>query len=103
MAVTLTIGELANHLRFSVTHAASDVPTEYVTILTDSLAAATELVEGRAPDAPEDSQNLAVARICAYWLQSPNSAPARFGYNAWQNSGAAQLLGAFITRRAEVV
>ena len=81
----------------------SDVPSEYLGILTDSLAAGTEMVERRAPAAPTDSQNMAVARICAYWLNAPEAAPARFGYNAWLRSGAAQLLAPFIDRRAEAV
>ena len=102
MAVTLTIQELALHLRLTISDTAV-IPEPWVIELVDSLAAATELVERRAPDAPTDSQNMAVARICAYWNQAPESAPARFGYNAWQNSGAAQILGAFITRRAEAV
>ena len=103
MAVTITLGELANHVRLSVTHATSDVPSEYAAILTDSLAAATELVERRAPDAPTDSQNMAVARICAYWLNAPDAAPQRFGFNAWQHSGAAQILAPFIERRAQAI
>ena len=102
MAVTLTIQRLALHLRVT-TIEGQDVPPQYVTILTDFLVTATELVERRAPDAPTDSQNMAVARICAYWNQALDAAPQRFGYNAWQNSGAAQILGVFISRRAEAV
>ena len=102
MSVTLTIQELAAHLRI-IGSDSQPIPGPWAVELHDSLAAAAELVERRAPDAPTDTQNKAVARICAYWNQAPESAPARFGYNAWQHSGAAQLLGAFITRRAEAV
>ena len=102
MAVTLTIQRLALHLRIT-TIESQEVPDGYEPILSDSLEAATELVERRAPAAPPDTQNQAVARICAYWFQAPEAAPARFSFNAWQNSGAAQLLGAFIDRRAEAV
>ena len=103
MPVTLTLGQLANQVRVSTTPSITDVLPFYATILIDLLAAATALVEARAPEAPTDSQNYAVVRICAYWFQGPEDAPARFGFNAWQNSGAAQILAPFIDRRAEAV
>ena len=102
MAVTLTTRALALHLRI-ITRAAGSIPDEYTLILTDSLAVATELVERRAPDAPTETQNMAVARICAYWFNADEAAPQRFGFNSWQNSGAAQILAPFIDRRAEAV
>ena len=103
MAVTITLGRLANLTRFSVTPSTSDVPSHYVAVLTSNLAAATALVENRAPLAPEDSQNKAVVQIVGYWLNSPEAAPQRFGYNAWLHSGAAQILAPYIDRRAEAV
>ena len=42
--------------------------------MVDSLQAATELVERRAPLAPTDSQNRAVTLICGYWFESPRAA-----------------------------
>ena len=101
MAVTLTLRELGHHLR--ITDGLHAVPEYYMAILTDLLEAGTSLVEKRAPDAPTDSQNMGVARVCAYWFQGPEDAPVRYGYNAWQNSGAAQILAPFIDRRAEAV
>ena len=103
MAVTLTLGRLANQVRFSVTDSASDIPSWDVSILTSSLAAGTELVEARAPLAPTDSQNRAVTLLVGYWLQAPEAAPQRFGYNAWLHSGAAQILAPYIERRAQAV
>ena len=102
MAVTLTLNELAVHLGFSVS---DTVPPHhaYAVMLIDGLAAATEWVERRAPLAPSDSQNMAVTQIVAYWFESPRAAPQRFGYNAWLHSGAAQILGPFIERRAQAV
>ena len=79
------------------------VPGPWVTRLVDWLAAATELVEARAPLAPTDSQNNAVVLVFGYWMQSPPAAPQRFGFNAWLNSGAEALLGPHIGRRAEPV
>ena len=103
MSVTLTLGQLANRVRVSVTASTSDVPPYYASILTPNLAAATALVEARAPDAPDDAQNKAVVQIVGYWLESPPSAPQRFGFNAWLHSGAAQVLGPYIERRAEAI
>ena len=91
MAVTLTRQELAAHLRIT-TSDTQPIPGPYVTIVVDSLQAATELVERRAPLAPTDSQNRAVP-----------AAPQRFGYNAWLHSGAAQILKPWIERRAQAV
>ena len=103
MSVTLTIGQLANQVRVSVTGSESDVPQYYRTILTPSLAAATKLIESRAPDAPEDAMNKAAVMIVGYWLEASPSNPQRFGYNAWLHSGAAQILAPFIERRAQAV
>ena len=102
MAVTLTPQELAAHLRI-VTSDTQPIPGPYVTMVVDSLQAATELVERRAPLAPTDSQNMAVTQIAGYWFQSPEAPAQWFGHNAWLHSGAAQLLGPFIERRAQAI
>ena len=103
MSVTLTIGQLANQVRASVTASESDVPPYYRSILLPNLAAATKLIERRAPDAPEDAQNKAAVMIVGYWLDSEPASAQRFGHNAWLHSGAAQVLGPFIERRAQAV
>ena len=103
MAVTITLGRLANQVRVSQTPSTSDVPVYYAAILTSNLAAATALVEARAPLAPDDSHNKAVVQIVGYWLDAPQAGPQRFGYNAWLQSGAAQILAPYIERRAQAV
>ena len=102
MAVTLTLNELAVHVGSSVSET---VPPKgpYIVPLIDALRSASELVERRAPLAPDDSQNEAVSVIVGYWFQSPQAAPQRYGYNAWLHSGAAQILAPFIERRAQAV
>ena len=102
MAVTLTLNELAVQLGYSVS---DSVPPRqaYVVDLRDWLAAATEIVERRAPLAPSDSQNRAVTQIAGYWSQAPLAPAQRFGANAWLHSGAAQLLGPWIERRAQAI
>ena len=103
MSVTLTLGDLANQIRISTTKAAADIPTSYLAILTQDLAAATELVERRAPLAPDNSHNKAVVQLIGYWLESPAATPQRYGYSAWQHSGAAQVLAPWIERRAQAI
>ena len=103
MSVTLTLGQLANQVRVSVTASTSDVPPYYRSILLPNLAAATKMIERRAPDAPEDAQNKAAVMIVGYWMESAPSNPQRFGFNAWLHSGAAQVLGPFIERRAQAI
>ena len=102
MAVTLTLNELAVHVGYSVSDSVPP-PAPYIVPLIDALRSASELVERRAPLAPTDSQNEAVAQIVGYRFQSPRAAPQRFGYNAWLHSGAAQILAPFIERRAEAI
>ena len=103
MSVTISLGQLANHVRVSTTPGIPDVPMYYQHILGLDLAAATKLIESRAPNAPKEAQNKAAVQIIGYWLQAPEAAAQRFGYNAWQNSGAAQILAPFIDHRAEAV
>ena len=82
MAVTLTVQEVAVGVRISVDPTAA-VPEPYLNILTRHLAVATAIVEGRAPDADDQTQNQAAIRICG-WLydQPPNG--NRFGNSsAW--------------------
>ena len=103
MAVTLTVGQLAARTRFAVTTDLAGVHPGDVAILTNALASATAIVETRAPAAPSEVQDLAVTNLASYWLDAPIAAPARFGYNAYQHSGAAALLAPYIVRRAEAV
>ena len=103
MSVTITLGQLANQTRVSVTADDSDIPPYYATILAPNLAAATALVEARAPNAPDTAHNKAVVQIVGYWLESPASNPQRFGYNAWLHSGAAQILKPWIQHRAQAI
>ena len=102
MAVTLTPQELAAHLRI-VASDTQPIPGPYVTVVVDSLQAATEMVERRAPLAPTDSQNMAVTQLCGYWLEAPIAPAQRFGANAWLHSGCGQLLGPWIVRRAQAI
>ena len=89
MTVNLTLANLANQIRITTTEDAADIPTGYIAILKQDMAAAVALVERRAPLAPTDSQNKAVVMIVGYWFQSPEAPAQRFGFSAWLHSGAA--------------
>ena len=90
MAVTLTLEQLADHLRIERAAVASGDPRR--TILVELMQACMERVEQYAPDAPRDTQNLAVARFAGYVYDAPSaSAGATYG-PAFLNSGAVSLL-----------
>ena len=103
MAVTITLRQLAHEVRVTTASDDAGVSPYYVTILTRDLAAATELVEARAPNAPDESQNKAVVLVVGYWLEAAPASPQRFGLNAWLHSGAAALLAPYIERRAQAI
>ena len=103
MTVQLSLRELAHHLKITTDSDDAGVPPYYVSFLTRDLRAATELVERRAPLAPDAAQDMAVVLVCGYWFESPPAAPQRYGFNAWQHSGAAQLLAPWIERRAQAI
>ena len=52
MTVNLTLANLANQIRITTTEDAADIPTGYIAILKQDMAAAVALVERRAPLAP---------------------------------------------------
>ena len=91
MAVTLTLEQLADHMRLDRAAIASGDPRR--TILVELLQACTERVELYAPDAGRDTQNLAVTVFAAYIFDGP---PQRGGApgatNAFVFSGARAML-----------
>ena len=100
MAVTLTLEQLADHLRIERAAIGAGEPTR--TILVELMQVATERVEQYAPNAPRDTQNLAVARFAGYVYDAPtSSAGATYG-PAFLNSGAVSLLNPWKAARAEM-
>ena len=101
MAVTLTLEQLADHLR--IERAAIGTGDVRRTILVELMQAGTAFVEQYAPDAPRDIQNLALARFAGYAYDAP-SAPAGGTYAAmWLNSGCVGLLNPWRDARADYV
>ena len=94
MAITLTLEQLTDHLRVDRDAVNSGDPRR--TILVELMQAGTERVELYAPDAPKDTQNLALSRVCGYWYDAPatglNNSPQ---VDAFRISGAMALLAPF--------
>ena len=101
MAVTLSVEELAVGLRLSVDPTAS-VPEPHLGVLTRLLGVATALVEDRAPNADEYTQNQAAVRICG-WLYDKPTDNRTGGISVWYESGAAALLAPHTARVMESV
>ena len=90
MAVTLTLEQLADHLRIDRAAVASGAPAR--TILVELMQVGIERVEQYAPDAPSDTQNLAVARFAGYVYDAPSASAGATYAPAFLNSGAVSLL-----------
>ena len=88
MTVTLTLAQLSNDLRIGT------LDTERTDILTRYLAAATAIVERRAPNAPDDVHNVACGLLCAFWYDAGRMS------NAFKFSGAYDLLRPWIRTTA---
>ena len=100
MAVTLDVQALGVGLRITThpTHSTGALVEPELGILTLLLAVATEHVERRAPDAPDDVHDEAAIRLCG-WLYDSPPAERRTVQSAYLHSGAAGLLAPWVERR----
>ena len=93
MAVTITVAQLSQALRLTVTGSA-DPP--YLAIITRQLAAATATIESYAnDDCPDEVMNESVIRFVGYLLDAPAVNVSRnvsTPEGAMRNSGAKSLL-----------
>ncbi|MCY4057582.1 MAG: hypothetical protein OXG44_06245 [Gammaproteobacteria bacterium] len=99
MAVTLTVAQLAVELRI-ITSEDATIPAAINTVLTRSLAAATEAVQEYAPGAPEALQNEATVRLAARLYDATGNELR--GGNPFVQSGAAALLSRHRSRSVRV-
>ena len=93
MAVTITLEQLADHLRLD--QAAVNAGDPRRTVVMELMQVASHHVERYAPDAPVDIQNLATARMAGYLYDAP---PASKGFDyapSFDNSGARVLLAPY--------
>ena len=93
MALTITISQLSQALRLTVT-GSPDPP--YLAIISRQLAVATAMIESYAnDDCPDDVKNEAAIRLVGYLLDAPTVNPSRnvsTPEGAFRNSGAKALL-----------
>ena len=101
MAVTLTLEQLADHLRIERAAIASGDPRR--TILVELLQVGEWLVEMYAPLAPNDVQNLAVARYAGYIYDSPPASAGAPYATSFVNSGALHIISPWRSGRADLV
>ena len=64
---------------------------------------ATQVVEDRAPSAPDVYKNEAIIKLAGYIYDQPTSPGGTLWANAFRNCGAGTILASFIERRALVV
>lgn len=102
MAVTVTLAQLAVHLRLSDDPATAPTGAEAV-VLGRVLASATAMVERYAPAAPEALQNEAAVRLCGWLYDSDPSGSNPGGPAAMKSSGAVALLAPYRVRRAGAI
>ena len=95
MAITLTDGQFAAALRIEQT-----VIDPAVSRLRSAVSA---YVDQRAPLVPAAIGDEAVSRMGGYLYDAPESARGDSYASAWLNSGAAELCGPWIKRRAEAI
>ena len=86
MPLTLTVAQLSEGVRLTVSGSPSP---PYLAIVTRLLAAAAEIIEGYAVDAPDDVKNESAIRLVGYWLDRPPTP------NAFSLSGAQGLLSSW--------
>ena len=101
MAVTLTLEQLADHLRLEPAAIAASDPRR--TILVELLQVGEWLVEMYAPLAPNDVQNLAVARYAGYIYDSPPASAGASYATSFVNSGALHIISPWRSGRADLV
>ena len=101
--MAVTVADLGVDLRLIAT-TADALPAGQSAILARHLAAAeaiiTERTQAGVPDALRDA---AVVAVAAYGYDRPTAAGGMRFANAWRNSGAAELLSAYINRPIGVV
>ncbi len=92
MALTITVAQLSEALRLTVTGIPA-VP--YLGIVTRQLSVAENQIELYAPTADDDTKNEAAIRMVGYLLDAPTANPSRnvsTPESAFRNSGAKGLL-----------
>ena len=100
--MAITVKQLAVHLRVSA-DPNQDVPEPHRTIITQLHTWANGVVDNRAPGAPDHARDMAVIMLAGYVHDKPPSSRGAAYGNSWENSGAANVLRAWTTRRGIIL
>ena len=100
--MAVSVGDLALDLRI-IAEGTAAVPAGQSEILTRLLAAAEAMVAERTSGAPVALADAAVLSIAAYLYDRPTAGGGSRYASAWRNSGASEILSAYILRRAVVI
>ena len=100
MAVSVRM--LALELRV-IADVGQEVPPAQMYILERLRNLGLEMVNNRAPLAPELLKDAALISMAGYQYDRPTASPGAGFSNAWLNSGAASILARYVSRRATVI
>ena len=100
--MAITIEQLAVHLRVSADPRAP-VAEPHLTVLTQLHRWANGVVDSRAPGAPETARDEAIILLAGYQFDKPPASRSTAYANAWENSGAANILRPWTKRRGIVL
>ena len=100
--MAVSVGDLALDLRL-IADLTEAIPDGQTAILTRHLAAASALVDERTSGAPDALRDAAVLAIASYAYDRPTAGGGTRYASAWRNSGASEILSAYVRRRAVVI
>ena len=100
--MAVSVGDLALDLRL-IADATEAVPDGQTAILTRQLGAADALITERTSGAPDALKDAAALAIAAYLYDRPTAGGGTRYASAWRNSGASEILSAYVRRRAVVI
>ena len=99
--MAVSVEDFANDLRIITPGEA--VPAGQVAVLTRLLGAAEAIVAERSSGAPDSLKDSATLMIAGYLYDAPSAGSGGRFANAWRSSGASDILGAYLRRRALVL
>lgn len=100
--MAVSVKQLAVELRV-IADVGQEVPPAQMYILQRLRELGLEMVNNRAPLAPQVLKDAALISLAGYQYDRPTASPGAGFSNAWLNSGAASILARYVSRRATVI
>ena len=98
----LSMKQLAVHLRVCA-DISDELQEPYQTILSQLHRWANDVVDSRAPSAPDVARDEAVIQLAGFLFDKPPASRSAGYANAWENSGSANILRPWTRRRGIVL